>query len=96
MSAINGMKGDFTAEITETKEVPGDADILPPKLTKNDIRERVLSALIEDLSQTVRISQCEGDTIFYEDRDFSPPTRRIYPYLPRSCMFPSGRFAAAG
>ncbi|GAB7014829.1 hypothetical protein [Methanogenium cariaci] len=77
MSAINGMKGDFTAEITETKEVPGDADILPPKLTKNDIRERVLSALIEDLSQTVRISQCEGDTIFYEDRDFSPDPENI-------------------
>ncbi|WFN33808.1 hypothetical protein L1S32_08125 [Methanogenium sp. S4BF] len=77
VSAVNGLKGDFTAEITETKAVPGDADILPPKLTKNDIRERVLTALVEELSQTVRISQTEGDTIFYEDRDFSPDPQNI-------------------
>ncbi|WP_165075794.1 hypothetical protein [Methanogenium sp. MK-MG] len=77
MSAINGMKGDFNAEITETKAVPGDADILPPKLTKNEIKERVLSSLIEELSQTVRISQCEGDAIFYEDRSFSPDPQNI-------------------
>lgn len=72
VSAVNGLKGDFTAEITEMKAVPGDADILPPKLSKTDITEKVIAALVEELSQTVRISQCEGDTIFYEDRSFSP------------------------
>ncbi|WAI02142.1 hypothetical protein [Methanogenium organophilum] len=77
VSAVNGLKGDFTAEITEMKAVPGDADILPPKLSKNDIKEKILSTLVEELSQTVRISQCEGDTIFYEDRDFSPNPENI-------------------
>lgn len=77
VSAVNGLKGDFTAEITETKTVPGDADILPVKLTKNEITERVLAALVTELSQTVRISQAEGDTIFYEDRDFSPDPQNI-------------------
>ncbi|MDE4908110.1 hypothetical protein L0665_05745 [Methanogenium marinum] len=77
VSAINGMKGDFTAEITETKAVPGDADILPPKLTKKEIKERVLSALVEKLSQTVRLSQSEGDTISYENRSFSPDPENI-------------------
>ena len=77
ISAVNGLKGDFTAEITEMKAVPGDAEILPPKLSKTEIKEKVLSHLIEDLSQTVRISQCEGDTIFYEDRDFSPNPENI-------------------
>ena len=77
VSAVNGLKGDFTAEITETKAVPGDADILPAKLTKNDIKELVRTALVEELSQTVRISQTEGDTIFYEDRDFSPDPQNI-------------------
>ena len=77
VSAVNGMKGDFTTEITETTAVPGDADILPAKLTKKGIKERVLSTLIEDLSQTVRISQSEGDAIFYEDRSFSPDPENI-------------------
>lgn len=77
ISAVNGLKGDFTAEITEMKAVPGDADILPPKLSKTEIIDKVTSTLTEELSQTVRISQCEGDTIFYEDRDFSPNPENI-------------------
>ncbi len=77
ISAINGMKGDFNAEINETTAVPGDAVILPPKLTKNDIKERVLSTFIEELSQTVRFSQSEGDTISYENRSFSPDPEKI-------------------
>ena len=77
VSAINGMKGDFTTEITEMTAVPGDAEILPPKLTKKDVKEQVLSTFIEDLSQTVRISQSEGDAIFYEDRSFSPEPDNI-------------------
>lgn len=77
ISAVNGLSGDFTADITEMKAVPGDADILPPKLSKSDITEKVKATLVEDLSQTVRISQCEGDTIFYEDRRFSPDPENI-------------------
>lgn len=77
VSAINGMKGDFTAEIADTKAVPGDADILSPKLTKNDIKERVLSTFVKELSQNVRISQSEGDTISYENRNFSPDPENI-------------------
>jgi len=77
ISAVNGLSGDFTAEITEMKAVPGDADILPPKLSKGDVTEKVIATLVEELSQTVRISQCEGDTIFYEDRSFSPNPENI-------------------
>ena len=77
ISAVNGLKGDFTTDITETKAVPGDADILPTKLTKNEITERVLAEFVTDLSQRVRICKAEGDTISYEDRDFSPDPHNI-------------------
>ena len=77
VSAVNGLSGDFTAEITEMKAVPGDADVIPPKISKHDIIEKVTATLVEELSQTVRISQCEGDTIFYEDRSFSPNPENI-------------------
>ncbi len=77
VSAVNGLKGDFSTDIAEIKAVPGDADILPVKLTKSDISERVVSELVEELSQRVRISTAEGDTVSYEDRDFSPDPQNI-------------------
>ncbi len=77
LSAINGLPGDFTAEIIDNTPVPASSQILTPKFSKKEAAEQLVEGLIDDLTKTVRVSQREGDTICYEDREFSPERSNI-------------------
>ncbi|MBT8508240.1 hypothetical protein AZH53_07465 [Methanomicrobiaceae archaeon CYW5] len=72
ISAINGLPGDFTADIIDNTPVPASAQILTPKFSKTEAAEQLIAELIKELSKTVRVSQPQGDTICYEDREFRP------------------------
>ena len=77
LSAINGLPGDFTAEIIDNTPVPASSQVLTPKFSKKEATEQLVEGLINDLTKTVRVSQREGDTICYEDREFSPARSNI-------------------
>lgn len=77
LSAINGLPGDFTAEIIDNTPVPASSQVLTPKFSKKEAAEQLVEGLIDDLTKTVRVSQREGDTICYEDREFSPERSNI-------------------
>ena len=72
ISAINGLPGDFTADIIDDTPVPASAQILTPKFSKTEAAERLIGELVSELAKTVRVSQPQGDTICYEDREFRP------------------------
>ncbi len=77
LSAINGLPGDFTAEIIDNTPVPASSQVLTPKFSKKEAAEQLVEGLIDELTKTVRVSQREGDTICYEDREFSPERSNI-------------------
>ncbi|HDQ07574.1 MAG TPA: hypothetical protein ENN44_02155 [Methanoculleus sp.] len=72
LSAINGLPGDFTADIIENTPIPASTQVLTPKVPKKEAEEQLVEWLIEELTKTVRVSQREGDTICYEDRELGP------------------------
>jgi len=77
INAINGIKIDLDGKLVEDKEIPGGAEVLDPHIRKDEAVERIVSELIERLTQKVRIKQEKGDAIFYEEKVLKPDRKNI-------------------
>jgi hypothetical protein len=77
INAINGIKIDLDGKLVEETEIPAGAEVAEPHIRKEEATERVVSELIERLTQKVRIKQEKGDAIFYEEKTLKPDKKNI-------------------
>ena len=77
LNAINGIKIDLDGKLVEDSEVPGGAEVCSPHIRKEEATERMVSELIDRLTQKVRIKQEKGDAIFYEEKILKPDRKNI-------------------
>ena len=77
MNAINGIKIELDQKLVEEKEIPGGAEVADPHMRKDEATERIVSELIDRLTQKVRIKQEKGDAIFYEEKILKPDRKNI-------------------
>jgi len=77
INAINGIKIDLDGKQAEEKEIPGGAEVCDPHIRKEEATERIVSELIDRLTQKVRIKQEKGDAIFYEEKVLKPDRKNI-------------------
>ncbi|MFY9750794.1 MAG: hypothetical protein WAK75_07835 [Methanoregula sp.] len=77
INAINGIKLDLDGTKVEDSEIPSNAEISDAHITKEEASERMVTELIERLTQKVRIKQEKGDAIFYEEKTLKPDRKNI-------------------
>jgi hypothetical protein len=77
INAVNGMRTELDQTQVETKEISGSAEVVDPHIAKEDAKEKIISELIEKLTQRVRIKQEKGDAIFYEEKILKPDRKNI-------------------
>jgi len=77
LNAINGIKIDLDGKLIEESEIPGGAEVCSSHIRKEEATERMVSELIERLTQKVRIKQEKGDAIFYEEKILKPDKKNI-------------------
>jgi hypothetical protein len=77
INAINGIKIDLDGKMVEDKEIPGGAEVCDPHIRKDEATERIVTELIDRLTQKVRIKQEKGDAIFYEEKVLKPDRKNI-------------------
>jgi len=77
INAINGIKIDLDGKLVEDTEIPAGAEVAEPHIRKEEATERVVTELIERLTQKVRIKQEKGDAIFYEEKTLKPDKKNI-------------------
>jgi hypothetical protein len=77
INAINGIKIDLDGKMVEDKEIPGGAEVCDPHIRKDEATERIVTELIDRLTQKVRIKQEKGDAIFYEEKILKPDRKNI-------------------
>ena len=77
LNAINGIKIDLDGKQVEDKDIPGGAEDCNPHIKKEEASERMVTELIERLTQKVRIKQEKGDAIFYEEKILKPDRKNI-------------------
>ncbi|NMB79243.1 MAG: hypothetical protein GYA23_09155 [Methanomicrobiales archaeon] len=77
INAINGIKIELDGKQVEDKEIPGGAEVCDPHIRKDEATERIVSELIDRLTQKVRIKQEKGDAIFYEEKVLKPDRKNI-------------------
>jgi hypothetical protein len=77
LNAINGIKVDLDGKQIEDTDIPGGAEVCNPHIRKEEASERMITELIEHLTQKVRIKQEKGDAIFYEEKILKPDRKNI-------------------
>lgn len=77
INAINGIKLDLDGKLVEDTEIPANAEVSDAHITKEEATERMVTELIERLTQKVRIKQEKGDAIFYEEKTLKPDRKNI-------------------
>lgn len=77
LNAINGIKIDLDGKQIEDTDIPGGAEVCNPHIRKEEASERMITELIEHLTQKVRIKQEKGDAIFYEEKILKPDRKNI-------------------
>jgi hypothetical protein len=77
LNAINGIKIDLDGKQVEETDIPGGAEVCNPHMKKDEATERMVTELIERLTQKVRIKQEKGDAIFYEEKILKPDRKNI-------------------
>lgn len=77
VNAINGIKIELDAKQIVEDEIPASAEVADPHISKEEAAERIISELIERLTQKVRIKQEKGDAIFYEEKILKPEKKNI-------------------
>ena len=78
--SINAITGDKDeADLSEyvTAPIPGDATVLKPKMKKDEAEQAIRDEVKQELTRKVRLSESEGDTIFYQDVDVGPDDKDI-------------------
>jgi len=77
INAINGIKLDLDGTKVEDSEIPANAEVSDAHITKEEASERMVTELVERLTQKVRIKQEKGDAIFYEEKTLKPDRKNI-------------------
>jgi len=77
INAINGIKIDLDGKLVEETEIPAGSEVANPHIRKEEATERIVTDLIERLTQKVRIKQAKGDAIFYEEKTLKPDRKNI-------------------
>jgi len=77
INAINGIKIEMDGKQVVEDEIPAGAEVSDPHIAKEEASERIVSELIERLTQKVRIKQEKGDAIFYEEKILKPDRKNI-------------------
>jgi hypothetical protein len=77
INAINGIKIELDGKQVVEDEIPAGAEVADPHIAKEEASERIVSELIERLTQKVRIKQEKGDAIFYEEKVLKPDRKNI-------------------
>jgi hypothetical protein len=77
INAINGIKLDLDGTKVEDSDIPANAEVSDAHITKEEASERMVTELIERLTQKVRIKQEKGDAIFYEEKTLKPDRKNI-------------------
>ena len=77
INAINGIRIELDGKQVEDKEIPGGAEVCDPHIRKDEATERIVTELIDRLTQKVRIKQEKGDAIFYEEKVLKPDRKNI-------------------
>jgi len=77
INAINGIKVELDQKLVEENEIPGGAEVSDPHIRKDEATERIVSELVDRLTQKVRIKQAKGDAIFYEEKILKPDKKNI-------------------
>jgi len=77
INAINGIKIDLDGKLVEETEIPTGAEVAEPHIRKEEATERIVTELIERLTQKVRLKQEKGDAIFYEEKTLKPDKKNI-------------------
>jgi len=77
INAINGIKIDLDGSKVEESAIPGNAEVGEAHIRKEEASERMVSELIDRLTQKVRIKQEKGDAIFYEEKVLKPDRKNI-------------------
>jgi len=77
LNAINGIKIDLDGKQIDDSDIPGNAEVCNPHIKKDEATERMVTELIDRLTQKVRIKQEKGDAIFYEEKILKPDRKNI-------------------
>jgi hypothetical protein len=77
INAINGIKIELDGKQVEEKEIPKGAEVSDPHIRKEEATDRIVTELIDRLTQKVRIKQEKGDAIFYEEKILKPDKKNI-------------------
>jgi len=77
INAINGLGMDANWDAVIEAQVPQNADIVEPRITRDEATEKIVTGIIESLTQKIRIRQVIGDAISYEERVMKPDRRNI-------------------
>jgi len=77
LNAINGLKFEMDAKSVVEEGIPADAEVISPRITQEEAREKIASDVAESLTQKIRIKQVSGDAISYEEKVLKPDRRGI-------------------
>jgi hypothetical protein len=77
VNAINGIKLDLDGKLVEDTPIPANAEVCDAHIRKEEANDRMVSELIDRLTQKVRIKQEKGDAIFYEEKTLKPDKKNI-------------------
>jgi len=77
INAINGIKIELDGKQVVEDEIPAGAEVADPHIAKEEAAERIVTELIDRLTQKVRIKQEKGDAIFYEEKILKPDRKNI-------------------
>lgn len=77
LNAINGLKFEVDAKSLVEDSVPAGAEVVSPRITQEEAREKIASEVAESLTQRIRIKQVSGDAISYEEKVLKPDKRNI-------------------
>jgi len=77
LNAINGLKFEADARAVVEESIPAGAEVVSPRITQEEAREKIVSEVTENLTQRIRIKQVSGDAISYEEKVLKPDRRAI-------------------
>ncbi|MDH7511171.1 MAG: hypothetical protein QHH04_09055, partial [Methanolinea sp.] len=77
LNAINGLKFEVDAKSLVEDAIPAGAEVVSPRITQEEAREKIASEVAESLTQRIRIKQVSGDAISYEEKVLKPDRRNI-------------------
>ncbi|QSZ67660.1 hypothetical protein RJ40_09145 [Methanofollis aquaemaris] len=77
INAINGTRMEMSLGDAVDTMMPDGCEVLTPKIPREGIEETAVAAMIQNLTQRVRIKKEEGDTVFYREEILKPKKENI-------------------